>query len=536
LPRPLLALLALACAPPTTAPPDAPAADTPAADTAPAAWRSALYPVDWRPGFGVDGAQLPDVSYAGWHNGEGAPPDPPSGPELLVDAPGEGDATAAIQAALDAAADAGGGLVTLAAGTYRVDGLLRMTASGVTLRGAGDDATTLWFTRSTGMSDVAHLTVGGTPTEGPPLALARDAARGDRAVTLVDTAGLEPGMDVVVGWTITPDFVADHQMTGVWTVFLDQWAPVFRRRVLAVDPASGTVTLDVPLRYAAKARDGAALRVVTGLIREVGVQDLAVATATTWTEAWSHDRSHAIALQGVADGWVRRVRSVPSPGDPTDRADHLASGGVLVLRSHRVTVDHVTMEEAQNRGGGGNGYLFEAQQSGEVLWVDCVGRAGRHNFIQNWGFGTSGVVWLRPVSEAGKALWSSSSELGVTGFSEYHHSLAMDNLVDGARVTDGWKAVDRGLESSGAGVTATGSVFWNLTGSGFLQSFQAGLGFVIGTDGVEVQTEISDLPDRRLTAPADWAEGIGAAATLDPPSLYEDQLRRRMERGEALWP
>ena len=85
-------------------------------------------------------------------------------------------------------------------------------------------------------------------------------------------------------------------------------------------------------------------------------------------------------------------------------------------------------------------------------------------------------------------------------------------------------------------MTATGSVFWNLTGTGFLQSFQAGVGFVVGTDGVEVQTEITDLPDRRLTAPADWAEGIGAAATLDPPSLYEDQLRRRLARGEALWP
>ena len=525
---------AWACAstPDPVPPPDSAVTETPS-DTSPTAWRSALYPDDWVPRQGVDGAVLPDVSYAGWHHGEGDPPHV-AGPIFEVAAPSGGDDTAALQAVMDAAA--GGGVVRLAPGTYRIDGLLRQPSSGVVLRGAGQEATTLWFTRATGMSDTSHLTVGGQATLGTPRPLVADAARGDVTVQVGDVSGFSVGQDVGIGWTITPDFVAEHGMTGVWTVFLDQWATVFRRRIEAIDAETGTITLDVPLRYATKTVYGAALVPILGLVREVGVEDLAVATAASWADAWSNDRSHAIRLQGVVDGWVRRVRSVPSPGDTSDRGDHLASGGVLILGSSRVLVDAVTMSEAQNRGGGGNGYLFEVQQVSEVLLRDCVARAGRHNFIQNWGFGTSGVVWLRPVSESGKALWSQDSEtLGTTGFSEYHHSLAMDNLVDGAWVTDGWKAVDRGLESSGAGVTATGSVFWNTRGTGYLQSFQAGLGFVVGTDGVEVQTEISDLPDRRGTAPADWTEGVGAAATLTPTSLYEDQRARRLARGERLW-
>jgi hypothetical protein len=504
-----------------------------AAETAPQAWRSALYPEDWTPGFGVGDAALPDVSFAGWHHGEAEPP-ALAGPMFDVAPPSGGDDTAAVQAAIDAAA--GGGVVRFAEGQYRIDGLLRQPHSAVVLRGAGELRTTLWFTRATGMSDTAHLTVGGTPTLGVARPLLADASRGDRTVRLADVAGLAVGDDVAVGWTITPDFVARHGMTDVWTVFLDQWVTVFRRRIEAIDASAGTVTLDVPLRYATRTSDGAAVAKLDGLVREVGVEDLGVATAAGWSDAWSNDRSHAVSLRGVVDGWVRRVRSVPSPGDGSARADHLASGGLIVLQSHRVLVDRVTMAEAQNRGGGGNGYLFEVQQAGEVLLRDCAARAGRHNFIQNWGFGTSGVVWLRSVSEEGKALWSEENEtLGTTGFSEYHHSLAMDNLVDGAWVTDGWKAVDRGLESSGAGLTATGSVFWNVRGTGYVQSFQAGLGFVVGTEGVTVQTEISDLPDRRATAPEDWSEGIGDAATLTPTSLYEDQLARRRARGDLRW-
>ncbi|MFY0537616.1 hypothetical protein [Nannocystis pusilla] len=57
-----------------------------------------------------------------------------------------------------------------------------------------------------------------------------------------------------------------------------------------------------------------------------------------------------------------------------------------------MTVADSTLELAQHRGDGGNGYLFEVMQSGEVLVRDCVARAGRHNFVQNWGFGATGIV------------------------------------------------------------------------------------------------------------------------------------------------
>lgn len=508
-------------------------------------WRSALYPEDWTPGSGEGEWRLPDLSYAGYRNGEVPPPevDELGDHEVFdvsdqgADPTGEADSTLAVQAAIDAAEAAGGGLVWLPEGLYRLDGLLEVTASGVVLAGAGPEATRLFFTEGTGMSDRHHLSFTGVLAEGEDLPLRADGAAFDDTVLLdaSDAAGLTPGDAVSVGWVITEDFVAEHAMEGIWQVSNGEWRPFFRRRVLAVDD-DGTVTLDVPLRYPALLRDEASLRVETGQLREVGVQDLSVSTTVSWEEAWSNDRSHAIALSGVLDAWVRRVASFESPAGLDDRGRHLQSGGVLVVHSARVSVLETELALPQHRGGGGNGYLFEVSRSSEVLFADCAADQGRHNFIQNWDFGTSGVVFLRSRSTGGRAYSDSSEGFATTGMSEFHHQLAMANLIDGGWTDDGWQAINRWAYSSGAGHTATESVFWGLDGPGSLTSYQAGRGYVVGT-GTElvVETEATDLGFSYGTLPSDRTEGLGAAASLEPASLYEDQLARRLDRGEALW-
>jgi len=186
------------------------------------------------------------------------------------------------------------------------------------------------------------------------------------------------------------------------------------------------------------------------------------------------------------------------------------------------------LQKAQNRGGGGNGYLFEVRQANEVLIRDSTGREGRHNFIQNWDFGTAGCVFLRTHSQGGEAWADSSGSFTPTGKSEFHHALAMGNLVDSSTADDGWAAINRLFWSTGAGHTATETVFWNTRGSGDLTSLQYGRGYIIGTEEVEVRTEVTEVLDSVGTAPEDWVEGLEQAATLQPQSLYEDQLRRRL--------
>jgi len=499
-------------------------------------WRSALYPQDWTPGFTVevdDGgppAGLPDFSYAGYGGGGVPLPEARSDGALDVldhgaDPTGVADSMAAMQSAIDAAAAAGGGVVWVPAGDYRLDGGLRITTSGVVLAGEGPDRSRLSFT-APGPADQASLQLAGTLDLGDARPLLQDASAGDTVVQLADVDGLAPGDPVGLGVVITDAFVTEHGMEGYWTFAQGERRTIFQRTVVAVE--GDRVTLDVPLRYALRTRDAADLRVERGHLTECGVVGLALSSAVDWDAAWDVDRHHVLGLDRVADCVVRDVQSWP--GLAGDGEHHLQSGGLIVSRSRRVTVADTTLERAQNRGGGGNGYLFELRQSDEVLVRDSIGRAGRHNFIQNWDFGTTGCVFLRTLSEGGQA-WSGKGGSGVTtGLSEFHHALAMANLVDDSVAHDGWGAVNRLMWSSGAGHTATEGVFWNVRGEGQLASLQYGRGYVIGTEGLDVRTEVTEVYDSSGTAPEDWVEGLGEAATLEPRSLYEDQLARRLGR------
>ena len=87
----------------------------------------------------------------------------------------------------------------------------------------------------------------------------------------------------------------------------------------------------------------------------------------------------------------------------------------------------------------------------------------------------------------------------------------------------------------GHGHSTTESVFWNTNGLSYpwdqfffkfiIESQQFGNGYVIGTRGPAEQVI---TPSGNGTAPVDWSEGIGDGDTLDPESLYEEQLARRM--------
>src|SRR5690606_39099768 len=117
--------------------------------------------------------------------------------------------------------------------------------------------------------------------------------------------------------------------------------------------------------------------------------------------------------------------------------------------------------------------------------------------------------------------------VGFPAASEYHHSLAMANLVDSCTIDDGWYAVNRGGWSSGAGHSATQCVFWNVRGSGVVRSHQFGLGYVIGTSGVVVDSLLAGA-SAEGTVPADYVEGIHRGSTIQPQSLYDDQIARRL--------
>jgi hypothetical protein len=530
--------LAAACKPASPAdPPAETAAPTTPADTD-GSWRSALYPADWTPDFvGPDGNALPDFSYAGYHRSEA--PLPEAWPGLAVDvtaygaSPGSADNTAAFQAAIDAVQDAGGGAVEIPDGTWTFTGTLRVAATGVLLRGASREGTRLYFAALA--LDGASVTFAGAPAADlGSTPLVEDGAARGHVVRVADASGFEVGEDVLLDWEITQAFVDAHAMTGIWdsgdNSALGLRKVFFRREITGI--AGDVITLDVPLRADALVRDGAALRPDTGAIAECGVAHLSLANAVDETAALAAPRAHVLSFSRAKDCFVTDVGTFDPAEEPS--AAHLRSGGIEIVESKRLTVADSEMSHARHHGDGGAGYAFEASMSSDVLFVDDHTEDVRHGFIQNWDFGASGLVWLRCTAIDDTAI---NSGFATPGRSELHHRLAMANLFDTVSDTAGFAAYNRGTESSNAGHAGTETVFWNTSGAGAdsrLSSYQVGRGYVIGTTDLTALV-VPDLIDAALhaadgTDPVDWLEGVDAGATLDPPSLFEDQLARRLGR------
>jgi hypothetical protein len=268
------------------------------------------------------GNQLPDFSSAGYRAGAATIPVLPrvAGPVL----PGNGgDDTAAIQAALDAAAalpqgpHGYRGAVELGAGTFTLRGSLRLLASGVVLRGQGD-ATVL-----SGVGTARSLIVMG-PEARPALAtttfhrvLDAYVPVGARTLELDTTADLQVGDDVVV------------RSAGL----------TFERRVVALD--GKRVTLDVPLTDDLDREHTDAIVVryrFPERVSDVGVESMAGNAAFDPTS----DLGDGIFIQvkAVSNAWVRQVGS-----------ENFESGVVSLAESSRfVTIADASYQAPANPG------------------------------------------------------------------------------------------------------------------------------------------------------------------------------------------
>ncbi len=490
---------------------------------------SELYPPDWTPDRAALGGRfLHDFSYAGYHNGEAELPSV-TGPVFDVTDFGAanndtGDQTSAFQTAIDAA-EVAGGVVLVPAGTYRIDGMLRVEASNVIIRGEGT-ASRLNFTKVDGVGDQAHLRFVGRRTVGAAVALTSDITSRDHTLEVPSGHGLSVGDHVEIGWTITPDFVADHDMTGTWGAFNDTWQSFFQRTIVDItETASGAViTVDVPHRYDGLVRDGVAIKLRSGYLSECGLERIGLTNAHDKGDAKDNDRNHLVRMDNVRDCWVDQVQTVHVHGDDDG---HVQSGGIKLFQSKSVTVRDSGFHNAQNRLERGNGYLVEVSQVSDVLIDNVEATNGRHNFIQNWGFGATGVVFKDCYSEGSRHFSGPLSWPGLPAFSEFHHSLATANLIDGGEWEDGWKAENRGEWSSGAGFSATENVFWNVGGNGKITSDQYGWGYIIGADE-DMNIQISPGLGAVDGAPEDWVEEVPDNAVLTPQSLYDSQLEKRL--------
>ena len=548
-----------------------------------ATWRSELYPEQgWNPEaarFDRDKV-VQDFSYAGYRRGE-VPIPRIAGPvyavtsaPYLADPSGERDATAAIQAAINAAGRAGGGVVFLPAGTYRVsvasdaNEALLIERPGVILRGAGTErtfllnTTTVLRTPDRPSPSRTVIRVRG-PFEAKLSAPARtktpvttDLVSPTRVIPVADTKPFQLNQIVVVRAALTDEWFRETgeprwmgQASALGTYL------AFRRTVVAVDPAASTVTVDVPLRYALLRRDGAHVALLPAdPVAEIGLEDFSIGSiehpGTEWGNrdfmqpgmpAYDIHASSLIQIERARDSWVRGVHSFQAPGNRSTA--HMPSNGLVLRESSHLTIEDCRFERPQYGGAGGNGYMFTIERSQECLFLRNEARFSRHGFSFK-GMGCSGNVLHACVdAETGYAT-GASGRMDTRGrTSDFHMWFSISNLVDSC-LADGsrYEAAYRAGENPPHGIVTAHTVFWNISGTDritkvtpaeshvVIRSDQGRYGYVIGTSGSRSLVDTTQGvpgPDGP-GGPVDHVEGEGKGQTLLPASLFIDQRRRRL--------
>jgi hypothetical protein len=547
--------------------------------TAQTEWRSTLYPSDWTPPtylrFEAD-KLLQDFSYAGYHRGEVEPP-LVAGPVFTAtsfgaDPTGAADSTAAIQAAIDAATAAGGGVAYLPEGTFKVSPqgsatyALRIAASRVVLRGAGRDRTFL-LNDSTSMRGKHILRAEGSgsswssvPSGSPQPRLTADLLSPTSELPVTSTTGFAVGDWIVLRANATDAFVAEHNMTDLWAGQSSGLGGVmFLRRITAVDNAASRITIDVPIRYYLKIRDDARLHRAVAHLEEVGVEDLSIgnrehpqaANRTGWGEedydtagnpSYDVHGSWAIAFLRVRNSWITRVASYRPATNAINT--HLLSNGILLQNCRGVTLRECEFQRPLYGGGGGNGYMYRLQASNECLVRDCIARYNRHGFVFSH-MACSGNVILGGLAQVTRTQAAGSGTTSGEGC-DHHMHLSQSNLIDSVQLDrDFFTAHYRGTSGSAPqhGQGGTHSVYWNLVGIAYqpnksyiVRTEQARYGYVIGTRGAVTGISTSSGAPAARTAPADHTEGAGQGQRLRPLSLYHDQLLRRLAREQSAPP
>lgn len=283
--------------------------------------------------------RLPDFSYAGYQAGEEPPTVTP-----VTDvrdhgavADDDGDDTAAFQAALDYAGTAGGGAVTVPAGTWRITDVLTFQHSGVVLQGAGSDLSILDLPLS--LTDLRGAASqwswnGGLlwvePPTGPSTVAAVTAAqlRGDQALTL-DAAAQ--------GWVVLR-LTDDDDRTLGRHLHNDQddagdcsyQVPLVLDWPVWLEPDG---TLAQPLRTDVRLEWSPEIRSLPAL-SGVGIEHLTLQFPETEYPGHLSELGYngVFFVGGVVDSWVRDVR-----------IDNSDSGVLTDQLSKRITVQDLTL-------------------------------------------------------------------------------------------------------------------------------------------------------------------------------------------------
>jgi hypothetical protein len=402
--------------------------------------------------FDARSNRVTDFSTCGYAGGDA---EIPNAPVRIVVAPVAGDETELIQRALDQIAgrlsDTNGlrGAVLLLKGRHEILGGLRITNSGVVLRGQGmgEDGTVLvgigldrrTLVRVFGEKDFSLKT-------NSAWQIADDYAPvGATSFHLADASELKVGDAIRV---IRPSGAAWIEQLGANEFGGGEgggWKPgsrdiTWNRVVKSI--AGNLITIDAPITTAIEKESGAgsvARYVWPGRLTHIGIENLSL--ESTFDAANAKDENHSwfgITMEKVADAWVRQVTF-----------KHFAGSAVALYETcQRVTVqDCLSLAPISEIGGYRRHTFFTMGQ--QTLFLRCFAEHGRHDFSAgHCAAGPNAFVQC----EASEALADSGA------IESWSSGTLFDNVrIDGNALTLGYRAGN----NAGIGWAAANSVLWN---------------------------------------------------------------------------
>lgn len=446
-----------------------------------------------------------DFSHAGYRGGGVAIPWVPVAVELKPLAGGTDD-HARIQAAIEVVenlplSSAGfRGCLLLRAGTYQVSETLRITESGVVIRGEGQgsDGTIIRFTATeqddlfefVGKSGWSRINGKDSPITSPVVPC------GTRTFTVASPENFEIGDRVMVHRTPNETWIADLEMAQ-WGWTPSAYRSVSPRTITSME--GNTITLDAPLVHAIEERYGGGEVYAyhfDGAIRQAGIERLrmesAFASETDEDHGW-----HAVTFMRAENAWARQLT-----------AKYFGHACVNVdERSQYVTVEDCAQLDPKSNIAGGRRYSFVLDDSCFVLVQRCYTRRGRHDYVTHSKMGG-------PSAFVDSLAENTLSDIGP------HHRYAEGILFDNIK---GGQINVQNRTSSGTGHGWAGSqiVLWNCSANSLVcQAPKAAMNFAIGCAGTQARGSFSP------SEPHGFWESRGSPVT--PRSLYYKQLEDRL--------
>lgn len=446
---------------------------------------------------------VPDFSKAGYRGGGVGIPFIPA----TITVPNEpGDDTERIQGAIDALSamevgpDGFRGAVVLEGGEFTVAEPLKISHSGIVIRGAGSQeagGTRITYT-ATERSNLFNVSgPGGGPSErSGTRARITDAfvPVGATSFMVEDSEGFAPGDSVMIENTMNQawiDAIGNMEQYG--------WRPrgyqlKFRRTITEV--SGNRITIEAPIVQTIEDQYGGGALYqydYPSEIENVGFESLRLESTFVSRTDEQHGWT-AIRLSGLKNGWVRQCT-----------VRHFGMGAVSIGgNSQQITVEDSAMLDHKSTLSGGRRYSFGIDDSQNILFQRLLTRDGRHDFVS--GSRTPGPnVWVDCRADQTRA--------DIGPHARYATGQIYDNVMGGAI-----NVQNRRGSGSGHGWAGAQILFWNCKADSMICNAPIGA----------MNWSIGSTFDKRRGRPEELGIWESEQVPVRPRSLYYAQLEERL--------